>query len=212
MIAYYKLAEKNPTLLQTELEYKPDPTQQVLPQNIKPSESIEPGKKYTVEQLLHFMIIDSDNYAQTLLYNNIKGSTLDEVYTDLGISIPGIKSTEDYMTVHEYASFFRILYNSTYLTRDMSEKALELLSHVDYDQGIRAGIPANVPLANKFGERRMLYPDEGREVIQLHDCGIVYYSKRPYLLCIMTRGSSFKDLTSVLSRTSALIYNEMSKL
>ncbi len=212
MIAYLKLAETDNTLLQKELVYTPDPTQTILSQNIQPPETILPGKKYTVDQLLTFMIIDSDNYAQTLLYNNVKGETLDAVYTDLGISIPGVKSTEDYMTVREYASFFRILYNSTYLTRDMSEKALKLLSQVDYNDGLRAGIPSDVPLANKFGERRIVYPDEGREVIQLHDCGIIYYSKRPYLLCIMTRGSSFQQLTSVISRTSQAIYQEMTQL
>lgn len=212
MIAYLKVAEKDPTLLQRELTYIPDPTQQVLAQNIKPAETIEPGKKYTVDQLLRYMIIDSDNYAQALLYNNIKGNTLDAVYTDLGISIPGVKSTEDYMTVHEYASFFRILYNSTYLSRDMSEKALELLSEVDYEEGIRTSIPASVPLANKFGERRILYPDENREVIQLHDCGIIYHPKRPYLLCIMTRGSSFKNLTAVIGRIATLVYKEVDQL
>ena len=211
MMAYLKLAEKDPAILQKELVYNPDPAQHILPQNIKPSRTIESGKKYTIDQLLSYMIVDSDNNAQTLLYNNIQEFSLDAVYNDLNISIPGTKSTEDYMSVREYASFFRILYNSTYLNRDMSEKALELLSHVDFDAGIRAGIPAGVPLANKFGERKV-ENEEGRQVTQLHDCGIVYYPKKPYLLCIMTRGDDFTKLITVISRISKTVFDQVSKL
>ncbi len=212
MIAYLKTAEKDPTLLKKELVFKVDPTQNTLPQNIKPSQSIQPEQSYTIDQLLYYMIVKSDNQAQRLLYNNIRGDDLDVVYTDLGISIPGVKSIEDYMNVKEYASFFRILYNSTYLDRDMSEKALELLTQVDFDDGIRAGITADIPLANKFGERKILYESSDKEILQLHDCGIVYHPKRPYLLCMMTRGDSFDNLTTVLHRISYSVFEEVNNL
>ena len=110
----------------------------------------------------------------------------DKVFTDLGITIPGVRGTEDYMSVSDYASFFRILYNASYLTKDDSQKALDLLTKVDFADGIRAGVPKGVPVANKFGERSV------NGLQQLHDCGIVYYNNHPYLLCIMSRGSDFK--------------------
>ncbi|CAN5213879.1 hypothetical protein BH09PAT2_BH09PAT2_09710 [soil metagenome] len=212
MIAYLKLAEKDPSLLTKEIVFDESTDIHALEQNIKPTHAIQKGKKYTIDELIQFMIIDSDNNAQNLLYNNIKGSTLDAVYLDLGINIPGVKTPEDYMSVQEYASFFRILYNSTYLSRDMSEKALSYLTQVDYDAGIRAGLPADVVLANKFGERKLVYEADGHEVLQLHDCGIVYYTKRPYLLCIMTRGDSFKDLAKVASMISESVYKQISAI
>jgi hypothetical protein len=56
-----------------------------------------------------------------------------------------------------------------------------------YNDGLKAGIPANIELAHKFGERGIIGMN-GREQKQLHDCGIIYYPKHPYILCIMTRG------------------------
>jgi hypothetical protein len=44
---------------------------------------------------------------------------------------------------------------------------------------------------------------------QLHDCGIVYLPGKPYLLCIMTRGQDFTNLTSTVKEISALVYQTL---
>jgi hypothetical protein len=109
------------------------------------------------------------------------------------------------MSVKDYASFFRILYNASYLSKDSSQKALSLLSEVDFTDGLRGGVPKDVPVANKFGERQV------GTTQQLHDCGIVYLTDHPYLLCIMSRGSDFDELASSIKTVSHLVYIEMSK-
>lgn len=164
MIAYYAEAERNPSILKQKIVFTGN-TNLNANENIRPSSAIEKGKEYTIDELIRRMIVYSDNDAMALLVEKLPFSVQDKVYQDLGLTIPGVKGLEDFMTVREYASFFRILYNASYLTKEYSQKALELLSEVDFENGIRAGVPANIRVANKFGERNF----QGSK--QLHDCG-----------------------------------------
>jgi hypothetical protein len=75
----------------------------------------------------------------------------------------------------------------------------------EFDQGIVAGVPKGVTIAHKFGEREVV----GEPEKQLHDCGIVYYPKHPYLICIMTRGSDFEKLAQGIRELSELVYKEI---
>lgn len=205
MIAYYTEAERNPSILKKKVVYTGN-TNFNANENIKPSNAIEKGREYTINELIRRMIVYSDNDAMALLVQNLPLSVQDKVYQDLGLSIPGVKGLEDFMTVREYASFFRILYNASYLSREYSQKALELLSEVDFENGIRAGVPSNIRVANKFGERNF----QGRK--QLHDCGIVYYPNNPYLLCIMSRGDDFSEMAQSIKDVSSLVYREFDSL
>jgi len=201
LITYLKLAESDKDLLDRKLQVtmKRD---EALYQNIIPDQEVETGKKYTIWELLEYMIIYSDNLAVNTLLENIDTNQLDRVYTELGIYVPTQDIIENFISVHDYASFFRVLFNSSYLTREMSEKALELLSRTKFNQGIVAGLPSYITVAHKFGERRL--PDS----LQLHDCGIIYRTNSPYLLCIMTRGSDFRQMASVIENLSRLSFEK----
>jgi hypothetical protein len=86
----------------------------------------------------------------------------------------------------------------------MSEKALSYLAETTFDKGLVAGVPEAVAVAHKFGEA-------GREdgSLQFHDCGIVYYPGRPYILCVMTRGGSFEPLYAAVADISRTVYEEV---
>ena len=105
----------------------------------------------------------------------------------------------------KFSRFFRILYNGSYLNFEKSNKALELLTKIEFKDGLVAGLPSEVPVAHKFGERQF-----GEEK-QLHDYGIVYYPEKPYLICIMTRGKELSKLPHVISELSKVTYEEVSK-
>lgn len=205
MIAILKQAETDSSILQKKITY--DTLLTTIPQTITPKKHVEVGKSYTVEELLTYMIGYSDNLAKDLLANILEGDSLDQIFTDLEINIPDIKKPEDFMSVKQYASFFRILYNSSYLNKQMSEKALSLLGLTDFARGIIAGVPPNIKVANKFGEREL----RENELKQLHDCGIVYLPQKPYLLCIMTRGQNLDNLITIIQNISELIYKNLSK-
>lgn len=208
MIAFFALAQSHPDILSQAVYYDGSFDDNAF-ESIKPLKTIQAHTTYTIDHLIYAMIAYSDNNATRLLHQHIDPALLTEVYTDLGVHVPSSASV-DFLSAKSYSYFFRVLYNATYLNRSLSEKALQLLSEPDFPQGITAGVPANITVAQKFGERSIFGPIDHRETgSELHDCGIIYYPKHPYLLCIMTKGYNFTDLTSVIQDISRLTYQDI---
>lgn len=167
------------------------------------SDLIKEGDEYSTIDIAYRMIQNSDNNAALALINNIGMDYIGNVFKSIGI--PYINSVKEVdITVKDYAGFFRVLYNSSYLNRDTSEKALEILSSSNYNEGIVKGVPKNIKISHKFGERVL-----DKDNVQLHDCGIVYYPGKPYIVCIMTRGDNFNMQQIAISEISAYIYNKI---
>ncbi len=202
MIAALKKAENSPAFLSKRIKYA-NHTNDTTNPNILDS-LIKTGNTYTIEDLIFRTIAYSDNEAKNLLLENMDEATLNKAYSDLGIEIPGIRTPDDFMSVKDYASFFRILYNATYLNKEMSEKGLEFLSKSTYNKALAGNLPKDVIVAHKFGERGF----QNSQTKQLHDCGIIYKAGSPYILCVMTRGEDFDELSSVIADVSGLIYND----
>ncbi len=184
MMAAFKQVESDPDFLNQSVVYSGGNENDKM--SIKPRIVMEVGKSYALNDVIRRMIIYSDNDAKDLLLSKINGRTLTRTYEDLGIQGPTMDKTDDFINIKNYASFFRILFNASYLTKEFSEKALAILSEVDFRDGLVAGVPKNMPVAHKFGEREYL----GKK--QLHDCGIIYYPDHPYLLCVMNRGDDLQ--------------------
>lgn len=207
MMTYYKLAETDKTILDKKIVNNIETATNI--QDIKPEVTLTPNKEYTVDELITNMIKYSDNDAYTLLVNNIEASKIHQTFSDLGVDISDANNNPngDIITVKAYASFFRILYNASYLNPEMSDRALSLLETVSYKTAINSPIPQSIKVSHKYGER--YFEDTG--VKQFHDCGIVYLPGKPYLICIMTRGKNFDKLTTTISDISKIIYDDISK-
>ena len=210
MMAYFREAELDPNILQKNLLYasstaaETDSLAFYLPSNLTV------GQSYSIKSLMENMIENSDNGAQTLLIDNVDRNILNNAYIDLGVPSPDTTDGDYTLTNSQYAGFFRILYNSTYLEEEYSEQALEILSKSNYKDGISAGVPAGVPVAQKYGERVDSPDNKNVQAVELHNCGIVYAPKNPYELCIMTKGNDAGKLTAIIKNISALVYNHIS--
>lgn len=207
MMTYFRIAEEDSTVLTKSLRFSGEP-HDLLSQTIQSEKVLEVGKSYSVDELIFRMIAYSDNRALSLLTSYLKvlspeKDLITETYHELGIIDPGDNITDEAMTVKAYSSIFRLLYNASYLSKEFSEKGLEYLSYSDYEGGLRFGVPSDIAIAHKFGER---YLDTGK---QLHDCGVVFYPQNPYLMCVMTRGSNFEDLAEVIGFVSKSVYQEV---
>lgn len=203
-MAIAKLAESDPTLWDKKLLYRPPSTP--VAQNYVPEVApLESGNSYTVRELVDRLILESDNAPLELLTMEFgeKDNVLTSLYSLVGLELPN--QDQDFVTVGQYATFFRLLYNASFLSQASSEAVLEKLTHTRFNNGIRAGIPDGVTVAHKFGERRT------EEYLQLHDCGIVYHPKSPYLVCIMTRGNDFAAMEKVIADLSALTWHNVSQ-
>ena len=209
VLTYFRLAEDEPEILQKELVYKRQgKTIEDMGQFYIPKETVEENKPYRIDDLLKRLIVFSDNNAYDVLFTYLtqtKGSDIVlETYRELGLIYPE-HTLENTLTVKSYASMFRLLYQASYLSPQSSEKALSILTESDFKAGIVAGVPKDIKVAHKFGER----VDLSSDLRQLHDCGIVYFPDNPYLLCIMTRGKDFQQLASVIGAISQMIYEEV---
>jgi beta-lactamase class A len=205
-IAYLKAAETQPNILTQQKIYDGSYNYN-NGEYFKPKRSLVPGTTYTIDDLLYNMVNYSDNNAYYILINSIDNKILYQTYTDLGMNLQTNSNEQDFMTVSQYANFFRVLYNASYLDRDMSEKALQYMLNSGLPQGIVGSVPQSIAVANKFGERNYgSDPNDPTSQKELHDCGIIYYPRHPYLLCIMTAGTNFNDLAGVISGISGLAY------
>ncbi len=202
MIAFLKLAEERPEILSQEISIpanSPPSAAQVIP----PTHSVEPGHSYTIEQLIEYMIAYSDNGATIALdklTTLLGANSFNDIASDLNVH-----TKDDRVSPKQYSVFLRILFNSTYLGRAMSEKALGLLAKTDFNDGLRAGVPTNVTIVHKFGQASSV--ENGAQTMELHDCGIIY-TKSPYALCIMTRGPQLNGLEKAIQDISRLVYQE----
>jgi beta-lactamase class A len=216
MMAYYELAEINPSILSQSLVYS-GTTNLNDAEEIRSSVQLRPEAPYTVEELIEHMIRYSDNNAAELLLTNLSATNHYQdylnLYASLGVSTSTVDEASDSLTVGKYPIFLRALYNATYLDRDYSEQALKLLTETDFTEGIDSGVPNGVLVAQKFGETTISNGsvDTGKE---LSNCGIIYYPSHPYLLCIMTKGSgdNIKGLEEDIASISRLVYQNMETL
>lgn len=207
-IAYYKLAEIQPQILDQQYVYQPTGKSMNDMEVFKPKDPLVPGKSYSVGQLIEHMIIDSDNETTVLLNNSIDKNFFTKVLVDLGIHLPESGGSEqNFLAVDGYSSILRTLYLASYLNIDSSQKLLSLMAKTSFSEGIAGGVPDEVSVAHKFGERKALDPKTGVEISsELHDCGIVYKPDHPYILCVMTEGRSYNDLTMIIAEISKQVY------
>ena len=205
LIAYLKLAEHDPSILNQ--SYTMTAAALRGPAHDIPNpRNLVIGRSYRVDELLRQMVTQSDNQAANLLIRDSR-THFERPFIDLKIPLPGNSKSEDYMDVKTYSSFSRILFNASYLSDEMSEAALQLLTQSEFRHGLVEGVPAGVQVAHKYGEWMVPRPAPAKPLVQFHDCGIVYYPQRPYLLCVMTRGDDIAELIGSIRDISRLVYD-----
>lgn len=199
LIAHLKKAQKNPGHLDSKI-YFSSPNTAVYKQSIE-GKTLQALKYYSIRELMRYMIVESDNQANALLNNSIEPAIALKVFSDLELSVPDPKAATFPMNVRDLSKFMRALHNGTYLSPEISEFALELLTEVKFSDGIRSGFPKEITMAHKFGERG--YP--GSNINELHETAIVYLENRPILITIMTKGTSQSEQAGLIREISSTI-------
>lgn len=170
---------------------------------------IEVWKQYSFRQLFEAMLKKSDNTAALSIINFLWVDPIYRVYREFGLEnldFSDLWSVE--ISSKDYASFFRMLYNASYIPREDSEFLLSLMTQWDFKTGIAELLPKWVKVANKFWERKNPLNNE----TQLHDCGIIYAKENPYVLCVMTKGGDFDAQLESIQTISKMIYESIVSL
>lgn len=209
MVAVYKQLENDSRQLEERLRTPAGFAQNS--QIMEADKTLKPNTEYTIDELVRYMIVYSDNRATDMLttWLNQRGPDFEIIrrtLSDLGIVGYEADLNNTKITVKQYASIFRILYNASYLNSAMSERALKVLEESEFKNGLTAQLPADIKVAHKFGVRAHV---DGEE--QLHDCGIVYHSATPYMICVMTRGKDYEKLSNYIQILSKQVFDEVKK-
>jgi beta-lactamase class A len=213
LIGGFKLAEVEPKILDQEIVYNGKPNlydEQV----IQVEDKLKVGSSYTIKELMERSVENSDNTAAQILFDYYPAEFMDRILQALGIQIKKpTGEVENLITARTYANVFRLLYNSSYLTKEYSNEALEILTKTSFNLGATAKLPKDVVVAHKFAERTSVDARTGETIKQFHECGLVYIkkSKEPYAFCIMTEGDKYENLEGAIADISLLIYNDMTK-
>lgn len=161
------------------------------------------GYELTLKEILVFLIKESDNTALTTLSRRFL--TQDEILeANLALGIPLTNAHTAQIGPKHYGNILRALYYSSYVRRTFSDLALSLMSDTEYDEQIPTGVPKEVPVAHKVG----VYKEEGI----YHDCGIIYHPIKPYLLCVMSKGTTRTEANFIIPRLSEAVYSNVDEL
>ncbi|HSB33155.1 MAG TPA: serine hydrolase [Nitrospirota bacterium] len=152
MIAYFKWAESNPLVLRKTLTHTGDEKRRAERELGSQVSKLEPGTAYSVNDLIFRMIAYDDAAAYALLRAHLPPGRLEKIYSDLSADYNPRKQDE-FLSLKALAAFYRVLYNASYLSEEMSEKALRYLSKAISQSGMASVIPSGIDIAAKLGER-----------------------------------------------------------
>ena len=209
MMDFYRERQLDHTVMQKQLIYSKEINQQTFATAYATPTNLVIGKSYSVQYLIEDMVENSDDGAATLLLANDNPDILKAVYTDLNLPAPGDNPSFT-ISAKNYTLFLRILYSATYLSESNSENALLTMSKSTYKDGLSAGIPSNITIAQKFGEDIDTNSQGAITGTELHNCGIIYAKNHPYTLCVMTRAKGVvnqNQLASIIKDISKITYD-----
>ncbi len=168
------------------------------------------GSQFAIQYLIEQMLQYSDNTATNMLYGNLAPLERDDVYYHIGLANPEApfevaanRPLFQTLTARDLATFFRALYNSTYITRHSSQHLLSVLTNTKFDKVLPTEIPREILVAHKVANFFTKNPDRPKNY---HDCGIVYQPDRPYLFCFMTRGLAAEKAQQLIVQMANTTY------
>lgn len=165
------------------------------------------GKTMKVLDLARHMIVTSSNLATNLLVDLVGVERLQQTLEELGVGgieiRRGVEDEQAFaqginnrVTASGLVEVLRLIEEEKAISREASDRMLEILHAQEFRSGIPAGLPNDARVANKTGEISTV----------AHDTGLVYLADRkPYALAILTEwepevSSGRKDTVAAISR------------
>ncbi len=207
LVRALQLEEESTGFLDRELTYAGpekmlgDDTMSGAPDSLR----LRTGASYPIRELLRRMIVHSDNHAYQMVAASGAGEGISRTLYDLSAE----QFLEDGTLLYDArtaAAVLRSLYHSSFLNRKHSEFALDLLTRSRFRNGMRQSLPPDAVVAAKFGYFEGVR--DGRPHHELHECGVVYRPRSPYVTCVMTateRGTP-EGLEEILSTVSRILW------
>lgn len=161
------------------------------------------GTKVRLGEVIKLSITQSDNTADKMLRDLIAEKPVSDIFDYFDIPTNVEEEGGAGVTPKGFASVLKGLYLSAYLPYNRSNEILEIMTNTIYQDRLVAGVPNDVKVAHKVG----IYRSPEKPNVQVHsDCGIIYLSKRPYLLCVMS-DSAIDVATKQIAEVSKIVFD-----
>ena len=163
----------------------------------------------SIETLLRLMIQISDNTATNALINNIGREEMDASFAEMGLEVTHLNrimfdsvraalGIENSVSAGEMGMLLEKLYNGEWVSRKVSDHALDILKGQQINHKIPGYFGRNtVPVAHKTGE------DDGIS----NDVAIVY-TKQPFILCFVSSYCNVAEWEKFMRQTGLELFNE----
>lgn len=167
------------------------------------AELTEGGITMTVSQALNQMITISHNYAALLLTEEIGLSKVKTFLEENNFkeSKVGVGSDAPTTTSADIAVFMERLYKGGVISREYSDKMLELLKKQRLNDKLPKDLPENVVVAHKTGEIDYYS----------HDGGIVYSERGDYIIVVLSKSDSPAGAEDRIAELSRAVYDYFQK-
>ena len=204
MIAALKLSEQSPEILKLKfsLDEKSGTFKKVDSTEVKDKSE----KLYNLYDVVENMIKSPQGETTRFLTDLMNSTSMnfsENVFIDFGLKQLSPKEQHP-ITTKDCAAFLSVLYNSTYINSKNSEKALSILAGTEFKDGLLKGIGKDsIMVAHKYGQTG------DKKLFQLHDCGIIYYPKSNYILCVMVKGTDIEQMKTAIQSVSKAVFEEM---
>lgn len=158
---------------------------------------LEPtNSTHTIEELVARSLVESDNTAHFILLRNLETEEIESVYEHIGLK--DFFDTDGSISAKQYSVIFRMLYTSSYLSPEYSNKLLRLMTKSSFGEFVQQSLPDEAVFAHKIG----MATDRGVYV----DSGIVYAPSRPYIITVMVAASDEIAARRVMADISNSVY------
>lgn len=169
------------------------------------------GSRFVIEELFDPMITLSDNSAANALVGLMGFNDWNMYFKKMGLKNTNIardmmdfksrrQGQENYTTASDMAYILEKLYRRQFLSREISEECLILLSQQKINDRIPRKLPQDEILAaHKTGLERHI----------CHDVGIVYTRKGNFLICVLVKhgNKSAQPAKKLISEIALSTYN-----
>ncbi len=204
-MSIFKKSERGKLALDDAVEIKPEH----LDQRFGSLWEMGAGTKLPILDLVKSSLIESDNTAYHALFDLLTPSEVNEVYDGLNIEISQVGGErQTLVTPKSYASIFRSLYLSSFLSNQNSSAVLDILTETAFANGIPAGVAEGVPVAHKVGVFDTTETDQSLFI----DCGIVYVPSRPYVLCAFVKNTDMGPAQEKVAHISKMVYSYIASI
>lgn len=155
-----------------------------------------------MRELINRIIELSDNTTLPIMGRYINMEEYQECLQATGLLTAlsdELRKSPPRISPRQYASLLKSLYYSSYLQPPFSQLVLALMSDTIFGFWLKAGLPTEIKIAHKVGFNAGCG--------DFHDCGIIYLPHKPYILCVMSTGSTREEADRVVPSISRQVYN-----